>query len=380
MLFDSDFKEQFQDIRCFDDSEVSSTLHDLNESTRLDFVFSHLFPGEIIDTTELYSCTNVADIQAWLIRALVPKLASTYTKLNIRGLDNLSPSERYVFVSNHRDIAMDPLLVNIALARSGHTTAHNAIGDNLLLSVTGTRMALLNQCFRVARSVRSPKAMLLALKKQASYIRHLHAVFKDNVWIAQREGRALNGIDTTNPALVKMLLLGSDKASQIETANSLNLCPVTISYEWDPCDTSKAIRLLKDETLSSEDKLANDKLDILNGLLGYKGEITVHFGTPIHLNAPLSIQELPDTLARLIDSQIKANYALYPVNRLALKIVNSGFSLPQDLSAQEIAAAELLLVRLKIDSFSNALTDVQKNVIKAYAQPAIGSSIEEEVN
>lgn len=236
MLFDSNFKEQFQDIRCFDDSEVSSTLHDLRASTRLDFVFSHLFPGEQIDTTGLYSCNNIADIQEWLITTLVPKLASTYSNLTILGLDKLNPNERYLFVSNHRDIAMDPLLVNIALAKGGFTTAHNAIGDNLLLSVTGTRMALLNKCFRVARSVRSPKAMFLALKKQASYIRHILSAFKDNVWIAQREGRTLSGIDSTNPALIKMLLLGSDKTSQVDTVNSLNICPVTISYEWDPCD------------------------------------------------------------------------------------------------------------------------------------------------
>ena len=376
MLFDSDFKEQFQDIRCFDDSEVSSTLHDLRESTRLDFVFSHLFPGEKIDTTGLYNCKNIADIQAWLITSLVPKLASTYSNLKIQGLDKLSPSQRYLFVSNHRDIAMDPLLINIALDKSGHTTAHNAIGDNLLLSVTGTRMALLNKCFRVARSVRSPKAMFLALKKQAHYIRCIHSELKDNVWIAQREGRALNGIDSTNPALIKMLLLGVDKAEQVKTSNSLNICPVTISYEWDPCDISKAKRLIKDETLSSEEKLANDKLDILNGMLGFKGDITVRFGKPICLESDPGFQQLPATLAGLIDAEIQSNYALYPVNTLASKIVNNGFDLPHNLSEQESNAAERLLERLKVDAFSKSLNQAQKNVLKAYAQPVIAVSEE----
>ncbi|KZY74803.1 hypothetical protein A3742_12245 [Oleiphilus sp. HI0071] len=374
MLFDSDFKEQFQDIRCFDDSEVTGTLRDLYDSTRLDFVFSHLFPGEQIETTGLFRCKNIEEIQSWLITTLVPKLASTYSNLSIQGLDKLSSDRKYIFVSNHRDIAMDPLLVNIALDKCGHTTAHNAIGDNLLLSVTGTRMALLNKCFRVARSVRSPKAMLLALKKQAAYIRHVHSVFEHNVWIAQREGRALDGVDSTNPALIKMLLLGSDKSSQVETSNALNICPVTLSYEWDPCDMSKATRLIKDETLSTDEKLANDKLDILNGMLGYKGKITVRFGEPVCLATDPGIQQLPDTLAGAIDRQIRDNYALYPVNTLANKLVCNQFTLPASLSEQEISAADLLLQRLNADSFSDSLSQAQKNVVSAYAQPAIASS------
>ncbi len=374
MLFDSEFKEQFKDIRCFDDSEVTSTLQDLHESTRLDFVFSQLFPGEVIDTSGLYLCKKISEIQSWLIDALVPKLAGTYSSLEVVGLDKLDKHKNYVFVSNHRDIAMDPLLVNISLNEYGFATAHNAIGDNLLLSKTGTRMALLNKCFRVARSVRSPKAMLLALKNQAHYIRHIHHNFKDNVWIAQREGRALNGIDSTNPALIKMLLLGSDKSVQLDTLNSLNICPVTISYEWDPCDLSKAQRLIRDETLSSEDKLANDKRDILMGLLGFKGLITVHFGTPIFLeDDPRAQSDLADRFAEEIDAQIRANYAVHPVNLIAARLLANNFELPDSLNAQEDMAVSALLERLKISSFTRELSQAHKNLIRAYAQPVLST-------
>lgn len=371
MLFDSTFKEQFQDIRCFDDSEVTSTLNDLNASTRLEFVFSQLFPGEQIDTTGLYSCNSIAEIQSWLISSMVPKIANSYSSLNILGLDALDSDQKYVFISNHRDIAMDPLLVNIALDKGGHTTAHNAIGDNLLLSMTGTRMALLNKCFRIARSVRSPKAMLLALKKQASYIRHVHSEFNENIWIAQREGRALNGIDSTNPALIKMLLLGSDKSAQVDTINALNICPVTISYEWDPCDLSKARRLLKEQSLSTEEKLASDKLDILNGLLGFKGGITVHFGAPIKLEHSESDRELPDILAQSIDRQIRANYSVYPVNSACAKILNNNLELPSNLNAQEEDAMNLLLQRIRLESLTDNIKGEHRNVISAYAQPAL---------
>ena len=375
MLFDSDFKEQFKDIRCFDDSEVTKTLKDLHESTRLDFVFSQLFPGETIDTSGLYRCQKISEIQAWLIKALVPKLAGTYSSLDVLGLDKLDKQKNYVFVSNHRDIAMDPLLVNIALNECGYETAHNAIGDNLLLSVTGTRMALLNKCFRVARSVRSPKAMLLALKNQACYIRHIHSNFKDNVWIAQREGRALSGIDSTNPALVKMLVLGSDKSEQLATLNSLNICPVTISYEWDPCDFSKAQRLIKDETLSSDEKLANDKRDILMGLLGFKGKITVHFGSPLFLEEdPSRERDLADRFAEQIDAQIKANYAVYPVNLVAARLAKNNFELTASTDEQETKALNELLKHLKITDISSELNQVHRNLIRAYAQPALCTS------
>jgi len=369
MLFDTDFKEQFSDIRCFDDSEVSEILTQLKDSKRLEFVFSQLFPGETIDTTLLYQCTTVSGIQQWLLSTLVPKLADSYDKIEVMGLDQLDPKQRYVFISNHRDIALDPLLVNVSLHSANHPIGHSAIGDNLLLSVTGTRMSLLNQCFRVARSVRSPKAMLIALKKQAQYIRTLHAHYNQNIWIAQREGRAMDGIDSTNPALIKMLTLGAPKSDIAATLNTLKVVPVTLSYEWDPCDVNKAKRLVNDDKLSSEQKLASDKLDILNGLKGYKGTITLRFGKPLLVDDMDNKQHISDHIAQRIDHAMHSQYEIYPINTLANKLVENNYLPPDNLTEEEQVALESLASRLGNSTALHNLSEVQRTVIHTYAQP-----------
>lgn len=370
MLFDTAFKEQFSDIRCFDDTEVKKILQDLKESTRLEFVFSQLFPKEVIDTRELYSCTTVDSIQSWLIHSLIPKISHTYTEISVRGIEALNPEHRYVFISNHRDIAMDPILVNLALNQSGHETAHNAIGDNLLLSMTGTRMALLNKCFRVARSVKSPKAMLVALKKQAEYIRQLRFEHNKNIWIAQREGRALDGIDATNPALIKMLTLGLGRSEHLKTLKQLNIVPVTLSYEWDPCDQNKARRVLEEEQLSAEDKLTRDKFDVLTGLIGFKGKITATFGAPLELSSldKIDTRELPDAVSVQLDTAIISGYANYPINRLAQKLCSANFVRVPNLSEDETLAFNELCTRLNIAQDLSNLSKTHEQVIKAYAQ------------
>ena len=370
MLFDKAFKEQFADIRCFDDTEVKKILQDLKDSTRLEFVFSQLFPKETIDTKELYSCTTVDSIQRWLIHSLIPKISYTYTDIHVRGIEALDRESRYVFISNHRDIAMDPILINLALNQSGHETAHNAIGDNLLLSMTGTRMALLNKCFRVARSVKSPKAMLIALKKQANYIRQLRLEHHKNIWIAQREGRALDGVDQTNPALIKMLSLGVERTEHLSTLKQLKIVPVTLSYEWDPCDQNKARRVLDEEPLSADDKLTRDKFDVLTGLIGFKGNITATFGSPLDLSELENVEarHLSDAVSEQLDTAILSGYAVYPINTLAQKLCGKDFNKVTDLSQQESKALDSLCQRLNVAPDLSNLSNTHKQVIRAYAQ------------
>lgn len=379
MLFDTDFKDKFANIRCFDDSEVADILSDLKASTRLEFVFSQLFPSKTVDTSDLYACQSVDAIQSWILGRIVPALSHSYKSITVRGLDQLSTSQSHVFISNHRDIAMDPMLINLALYNAGHRTAHSAIGDNLLLSATGTRMALLNKCFRVARSITSPKALLNNLKAQASYIRSIHAEQNENVWIAQSEGRAIDNIDTTNPALIKMLTLGVPKAEQQPTLNTLRIVPVTLSYEWDPCDLNKAQRLTKHTDQSPDKKLASDKADTLLGILGFKGAITVHFGKPVSIDSDTdathtATSDTTSIVAEHIDKVIRQNYEIYPINRIAKALVLNEYSADsalQDAEPSTFDAFKALAKRTSWQDTSKPPNEIQQQVIENYARPLL---------
>jgi len=379
MIFDDAFKEKFAAIRCYDDTEVAQVLNDLRLSTRLEFVFSQLFPNETVDTSELYRCTSIDAIQDWILTKIVPALSDRYTSINIKGLEALNPNESHIFISNHRDIAMDPMLVNLALYQAGHQTAHSAIGDNLLMSQTGTRMALLNKCFRIARSITSPKALLNALKLQAEYIRTIQAAYNANIWIAQSEGRALDNIDTTNPALIKMLTLGIAKPKQAAALNRMRIVPVTISYEWDPCDLSKAQRLINNKQHTPESKLAHDKADTLLGILGDKGNITVHFGTPVTTQSnkypsllDANHNALPANISSEIDREIRQNYTLYNINHVAHILVAHNYDASaaeqQFCSAMHDAFSELKRRIRWLDTAAQP-SALQKQVIMNYTRP-----------
>ncbi|MCM2971071.1 1-acyl-sn-glycerol-3-phosphate acyltransferase [Larsenimonas suaedae] len=236
----------------------------------------------------------------------------------VEGLDALEGDTAYLFFGNHRDIALDPAFVNYALYLQGRNTVRIAIGDNLLQKPYVTDLMRLNKSFVVPRSAKGKRAMLAAYQMLSGYIRH--SITRDNhsVWLAQREGRAKNGVDRTDNAIIKMLSMAArqgDKGLSLAGAiNELRIVPVSISYEFDPCDVQKARELKAvDDGQSYEKKPYEDILSIASGISGYKGRVKLVFGTPIVLN-----DETVD-IADHIDAQVLDNYTLFPSHYLALE-------------------------------------------------------------
>ncbi|MDF5295506.1 1-acyl-sn-glycerol-3-phosphate acyltransferase, partial [Vibrio parahaemolyticus] len=171
-------------------------------------------------------------------------LNKTTDGVTFSGLDKLDKNTSYLFVSNHRDIAMDPALVNYGLYQSGHRTVRIAIGDNLLKKPCATELMRLNKSFIVKRSAKAPREMMKALGQLSSYIKHSLDT-GNSIWIAQKEGRAKDGNDFTDPAILKMFHVEGrkQKISFGEYTRSLKIVPVSIAYENDPCDIAKAKEL-----------------------------------------------------------------------------------------------------------------------------------------
>jgi hypothetical protein len=259
---------------------------------------------------------SVESVQRYVSGYLENTLKRTTQGVTCSGLAALDPNKSYLFVSNHRDIAMDPSLVNWCLHQHGFTTARIAIGDNLLKKTCVTELMKLNKSFIVKRSAKGPREMLKALGQLSAYIRH-SLTTHNHIWIAQKEGRAKDGNDVTDPAILKMFYIAG-KQQQINFPDymaSLQIVPVCLSYEFDPCDLAKAQELYQRQTQGNYQKAEfEDIQSIVQGIIGEKGRVHVHFGAVVDKAEDLIS---PETMAAAIDREIYQGYRLYPANYLA---------------------------------------------------------------
>jgi hypothetical protein len=223
-------------------------------------------------------------------------------------------------MSNNRDIALDPAFVNWALHINGQDTVRIAVGDNLLKKEWVADLIRLNKCFIVNRSATDRREKLSAAKLLSEYIEFSLNSEQQHIWIAQREGRAKDGNDVTNPAILSMLAL--NKAKDVEFSQyirSLHIVPVSISYEFDPCDINKAKELQEVEREGSYDKPDNEDVrSIVNGITGQKGRVHIHFGEVLATEFSNAKE-----VAGHIDQQILQGYESFPTGTVAAEMLSS---------------------------------------------------------
>ena len=289
-------------------------------------------------TRDLKSIRDCQNMVAGLFETVIHR---TMDRLSVSGLDRLSPNQHYLFISNHRDILMDSSLLNYLLYDAGHDTCRMAVGDNLLNNTLAADLMRLNKSFVVERSAAGARAQYRALTRTSRYMQY-SLQQGISVWIAQRQGRAKDGFDRTDPALLKMLLLAyRDKNSaQTPLQGLLTLTPVvpvSVSYELDPCAVDKARELAVIEQLGEYIKKPDEDLkSMVQGLMGHKGRVRLAFGEPI--TAASSLEDLTEQL----DQTIVSNTRLYPTHRYA-RALNAGLD-TQDLvnhPTVRVLAAEL---------------------------------------
>ncbi len=319
---------QFDDIRPYHDREVAEVLQRL------------VGCPEFLDTIAKYSLPRLSRQAGWASRMLVrlslskklrninsvaalQKLVAPYVEktivqtsngFNYAGIDLLAASQSYLFISNHRDIVMDPAYVNYALHQAGLETARLAIGDNLLQRKFVSDLMRLNKSFIVRRSLTGRREKLDAFTQLSSYINHSICQENSSIWIAQAEGRAKDGNDRTDSAILKMFGISRRESGFAENINRLRLVPVSISYEYDPCDLAKARELyIRATTCSYEKSPGEDDASIVQGITGYKGRVHLNFARPVQIDDDCDARQL----AARIDSIIWRNYQLFPVHYLA---------------------------------------------------------------
>lgn len=322
-------QDPFFDIRPYHDQEVAGAIADLIADQEfikaiLHYRFPHLSGpfGWLLSPLvkaalkrKWSSLNSVRDVQLQVAAYMKKTMANTTTEFSYSGVEQLKKDQAYLFISNHRDIAMDPAIVNWCLHKYGMNTARIAIGDNLLKKDCVTALMRLNKSFIVRRSAKGPREMLKALGQLSAYIHHSLGTEKQSIWIAQREGRAKDGNDYTDAAMLKMLYIEGRKQglSFAEDIGQLHIVPVTISYELDPCDKAKVRELVQKQTQGHYQKGEFEDIDsIIQGITGMKGRVHVAFGKMVQPNV-----DSADELAAALDAEIYRNYRLFPINYLA---------------------------------------------------------------
>lgn len=317
-------EKDFEEIRPYIDSEVSQVIARLLNNPGLYKVLQFVFPhwDEADVRNAVGEIKTISDFQSKIAHPAMRKLIdTTISELTFDGLENIDKGESYLFISNHRDIILDSAILNIVLFENGFGTIQTAIGSNLLSTEIVTDLTKLNKNFVVKRNtgVREfyENSMLLS-----SYIRDIIINNRSSIWIAQREGRTKDGLDKTQPGLLKMLTMQCDKTMR-ECFRDLKVTPVAISYEYDPCDVLKIPEL---KAISREEKYekapGEDFNSILTGLTGHKGRVHLSIGKTIdsELDALADFPNINDKLRMLgefIDRQIYSNYKLWPTNYMA---------------------------------------------------------------
>jgi Acyltransferase len=248
--------------------------------------------------------------------------------LSTSGFDKLEKNTSYLFISNHRDIILDTCLLNNCLFENGLVMTASAIGDNLVQRDFMRNLAKLNRNFLVQRGL-NPREMLQSSKLLAELMGQFILRENRSVWIAQREGRTKDGNDATNPAVLKMLAMGSGDEKITDYFKKIRIVPVAISYEYDPTDALKMPQYLAETKQETYVKDKNeDLLNLLSGVVGQKKHVHIHIGDVLKTeidqiaidNTNINKQIL--ALADVIDASILKNYKLWPTNYIAFDIIN----------------------------------------------------------
>lgn len=308
---------------------------------------------------QLAGVQTVADMQHVIADYMEHMIQKTSQNVTFSGIENLSTDQAYLFISNHRDIAMDPAFVNWGLHHNDMQTVRIAIGDNLLKKDYVSDLMRLNKSFIVNRSASGVREKLAAFIQLSAYIEH-SVETGHSVWIAQREGRAKDGNDFTDPAIIKMFYMSmkKKKLSFADAMKKLRIVPVSISYEYDPCDSMKARELYERcHTGEYQKSQFEDIESITQGITGYKGDVHVAFGEPISAD-----YDNAEDLAAAIDEQIISNYFIHASNKMAAEQSEGVSSDAQQRFQARLAEVPEECQEFFMSMYANPLVNKQKMV------------------
>ncbi len=366
------FLEQYDDIRFFNEEEVSIALKSAVRHPMIKTLFEYTFPGKTDEEIKevVLACKSINDFQRDIISVTMQRiLDETSAGLTTTGFDKLDPSLSYLYISNHRDIVLDTCLINLTLYKYQLIRTANAIGDNLVQRPFVNALSKLTRNFTVKRGG-TPRETLLSSKKLSEYVEYLLKDKTRSVWIAQRQGRTKDGNDVTEQGVLKMIALAAGKRSVSEYLNSLRIVPISISYEYDPTDILKVPELLAKKAQTEYIKSENEDFNsILKGALGQKKHIHIHAADPIELDvtSEVATNQLLQQVVNTLDQTIQLNYKLWPTNYVAFDLLHDSQDYIEEYTEKDHQQFERRL-RMRVDMKDK---EAVKSFLCMYARPVI---------
>ena len=372
---------QFEDIAPYPDSVFHEKMQHLVKEPGFEHAVRWVLPN--VDYDEMcHDLLQVHDKDTFQRKIMWPFLemlaSKTTSGITVDGLERVDKTKAYTFITNHRDIVLDSALLDKMLIDSGFTTTCEiAIGDNLLAAPWIKDLVRVNKSFIVKRGA-GIKEMLVNSRQLSEYMHFVISRKNDNIWIAQREGRAKDSDDRTQQSILKMMAMGGE-GSVIERLRQLHIVPLAISYEYDPCDYLKAREFqLKRDVEGWKKTKADDVLSMQTGITGRKGRIHYHCAPCIDewldtLDPDMPKGELFASVAEHMDREIHAGYRLYPGNYIAADLSRGDrtfadrYTEEDKKSFEKYIAGRMALIDLPVKDEPF----LHERLLTMYANPAI---------
>ena len=370
--------EEFDEIRPYHDEELPGVYEELIADPAFRQVSMVAFPDLPFEAlaARMRACRTKLEFQKSFGYALMKKIIQDSADgVTLERSVPADKAQAYTYISNHRDIILDSGFLSMLLVDEGVDTVEIAIGDNLLIYPWIKKLVRINKSFIVQRGL-SMRQMLESSARMSRYMHYTITEKKQSIWIAQREGRAKDSDDRTQESVLKMLTIGGE-GHPVDRLMQMNLTPLSISYEYDPCDYLKAWEFqLKRDCPDYRKTNADDLKNMQTGLLGYKGRVHFHISPCINdqlaaLDRSLSRQELFTKVSALIDREIHRGYRLYPGNYVAADWLEGGHRFAAHYTEEEkqkfTAYVEQQLARIELPGKDEDF--LRTKILQMYANP-----------
>ena len=371
---------EFDEIRPYNDEELPQIFEELIAAPAFQKAATDAIPNVPFEllAQKIRACKSKLDFQETFCYGILWKIAADHTDgLTLDHTALPDKSKAYTYVSNHRDIILDSGFLSILLIDQVMDTVEIAIGDNLLVYPWIKKLVRVNKSFIVQRAL-TMRQMLESSARMSRYMHYTINEKKQSIWIAQREGRAKDSNDRTQDSVLKMLAMGGE-GDLIDRLIEMNIAPLAISYEYDPCDFLKAQEFqLKRDIEGYKKTTQDDLISMQTGLFGYKGK--VHFQTAPCINDKLEQldrslpkQELFSGISACIDRRIHGNYRIYSGNYVAYDWLNNTSEFADHYTSEEkqrfVTYIEQQLGKIKIPNKDEDF--LRGKLLLMYANPLV---------